>query len=265
MIIEIYQIKATAKNLFEVFENSTLLYRAHTPWLSIKAPLPIERFFSLSLSDANDRTLFTTKYAPFENDSPIPSLHANRCNVISNYGRVGYFCVRPTVFGTREKQFDIVYQDRFVTGYDASIGNRRAVSFYDAGAQVAQLTSPLAAQNNLNSYFLHIAPGHEALLPILVFFAIYFDYLYYNNSGEFVSNSATVSWQYSFKTDHYDPDWIKNTFGEQEACRLESAINACRDTSINQIKRSMKLFAIFGGIIAIAVLVIFALSYFNNR
>ncbi|MEA5002889.1 MAG: hypothetical protein VB081_05270, partial [Christensenella sp.] len=209
MIIEIIQKRTREQNLFEFNENGKTLYLTRLPWRSVSPPLPHEKFHTLTLDSPRREPLFSLRFQPFDEICSFPFTTNKRYDaytVTGKYGLAGSFYAMSN--GRLENEIYLTCQNKLFTCYDRAQGSRRLLSIFHMGSQCAQVTSPLSEQGFDRAYTLHIAPRFDYLLPLLCFFTLYWDFESDDRTG-FYPSAHTVSWQYSFKTDHYDPDWIK--------------------------------------------------------
>ena len=96
------------------------------------------------------------------------------------------------------------------------------------------------------------------MLPILSFFTIYVDAQKFNRPGHIAGRSVEKSWSYSFNrnNDKYDPDWVRETFGQEAARQLEDLLAARpkrQDADAEQPRKRRRLVI---AILAVMVLVI---------
>ena len=142
-----------------------------------------------------------------------------------------------------DEKYCLEANGRELFGYAISKGKFAAVSIYDGQDQIAQITKPLAAVNNLDFYYLHIIEGYENLLPLLTFFTIYYDYREYSNKGQAAAKSASISysWTWSKNNRFYQSDWIARRFGQAEAERLKRETGLQRQAAGTEVKRMAKI------------------------
>lgn len=269
MIIKIHQTQSNGKNLYEISDESGVLFHARAPWLEINLPFNADNLRKLSMTDPAGQIVYTTKYSVLENvlEGALPlkylwtgeqrfrqySIHGRDGVVGSFYGRVnGFF----------DGKCCIENNGRIILGYSVSKGSYEVVCFYDGEKQIAQLTKYHVVSNNLDQYYLHILDDCRDLVPILSFFAIYYDYHNYNNGGELVykKTEVRIKYTYSKANRYYDPNWIACHFGEAEALRLREELERLRGDAMKKVKRAFKIAAIvFAAVMAVIVPVVITL------
>ena len=266
MFITVRQTQSNGKNLFQVEAESGILFRAQTPWADIQAPFQLENMRKLRFTDAHGSELFHTSYHVLENTMQAISRYKYlfgtstkllEYQVIGRDGTVlgSFYGQLDDIFTT---QMTIDYLGRTYSCYDRTLGNTYVISIYDGERQIAQVTKPLDVWDRLDIFYLHLDDGYGDLLPILSFFTIYVDAQKFNRPGQITVDAVEKNWSYSFdrNNERYDPDWIRRTFGQGEADRLNHLLETHPEKAPKdpvQAKRNRRL------IIGIAVAVVLVL------
>ena len=104
--------------------------------------------------------------------------------------------------------------------------------------QIGQITKPLIVTNNLDKYYIHLLDEAIDLLPILSFFVVYYDYLKFNNSGEFVKYKKEIKREYTYNKNNrfYNPNWLKENFLSEEAEIINEDWAAQPPRKVNKMK-----------------------------
>ncbi|MBQ8165246.1 MAG: hypothetical protein IJZ94_05480 [Clostridia bacterium] len=253
MIAKVTQTQANGKNCFEISTSTGVLFYAQTSWMNINLPFDAQNIRELVFTDCNGEVVYTTSYSVIENTLeralPFKYLYAGeqrfgQYSVIGKNGIEGSFYSRQD--GFFDKKYCIEKNGRFVLGYSISKGSFEAISFYEGGRQIAQITKPLNVEDNLDVYFIHLSADRDELFPIIAFFCVYFDYQKYNRAGEIVAKKTEVNLRYTLDKNNkfYNPDWIKNEFGKAEADRFKSELKAHNQRVSNKFRKKLKIFAI---------------------
>ncbi len=261
MILEINQTNSAGINMFEVVENGQLIYRAESPWY----PMVTDHTRKIKMFNPMGQQVFETHYGLLENiaESAIPYKYLftgaqrfNQYSVINSLGdTIGAFYKEAN--GLLDGKLVLQYKDRGLTGYRRSIGPIEVVSFYEEDRVVAQLTKSNKSVDNLDRYLLHVIDGYDAWLPVMVFFVVYFDFIYHNNSGEIMVGTK-IKYTYSFdkNMDKYDPNFILANFGQEEADRIAGKGPNSIVPPTTVAGMSMKTFwIIFGSCWGVAILI----------
>lgn len=250
MLVTIRQIKANFENLFEVTLDGRILFHAKAPWMKASLPFKAENLRELTFSDVTGETLYTTRYKFIDNmvEEAIPFKYLitkeqrfGQFEIVGTNGSEGSFYTMQN--GMFDSKFCIEHMGRVFLGYSLDKGRNNYVSIYDGEKQIAQITKPLAVTDNLDIYFLHIKDEYEAIIPVLSFFTVYYDYINYNNSGEFVKNSVEVSVSYTYgkNNNKYNPNWIAQEFGQQVSDELKQTLETLTGQSVAQVKKVFKI------------------------
>ena len=266
MFITIRQTQASKKNLFQVEGEAGILFRARTPWASIQAPFQAENLRQLTFTDAQGNTLFHTDYNILENTMQAVSRYKYlfgtatklmEYQVLDNDGRsLGSFYTQ--IDGAFTSQMTIDYQEQTYACYDRALGKIYVISVFDGERQIAQISKSLDVWDRLDIFYLYLDDAYQDMLPILSFFTIYVDAQKFNRPGHIAGRSVEKSWSYSFNrnNDKYDPDWVRETFGQEAARQLEDLLAARpkrRDADAEQPRKRRRLVI---AILAVMVLVI---------
>ncbi len=259
MILGINQTLTKGINKFEITRDNQLIYSAETPW----NPVHLKE---LHLMNAEGKMIYTTKYATLQNVEsqfmPYNYLFTGeqefeRYGVIDAAGNeVGAFFVEKN--GFLKAKICLEYCGKLIVGYMRTLGTMEYVTFYDGETVVGQLTkSNKIVADNKDSYMIHFVDGYDNLEAVLAFFVIYYDYRYHNNTAEFYKGYKVVYKKtYHRNIDKYDPDFIRNNFGEAEMLHMDTFFKESvkKSSSLN-----MKVFWIVFGV-AWAVVIIIALA-----
>lgn len=266
MILGINQTKSAGKNAFVITEDGFPIYKAESPWT------PIHKL-SLSITDEAGQPLYNTSYSFYENftEELIPfkylftgSQKFDQFSVTDTDGKIiGSFYIEKN--GLWDSKVCIKYNDKLLIGYRVGTGFDENVTFYDGDTVVGQLTKSNAmVANNKDNYMLHFIDEYVELKPLLAFFAIYYDFVYHNNTGE-----AVVGYKVSYKkslhknVDKYDMDFIRNNFGENA---VQDMNNFFKDSVKKSSSLNLKLFwTIFGIGVGLAAFMAFVIIFVFNR
>jgi len=154
----------------------------------------------------------------------------------------------------------IMYYDHVIHGFDVFHGREQSVSFFinDDTEQVAELVKPLAVKDNMDYYYLFLKDEYEEFMPILMYFTIYFDFVYYSHVGDFKFDVIEIN-NYYTKTranDYYDPNWITDNFGPDAKNEMQAKMDGLVKEAKTKIARILKLI-----LISIPIGAIFATIY----
>lgn len=265
MLITIQQTKSNYENLFEVSCCNQVLFHAKAPWMNVSLPFNADNVRKLTFSNAAGENLYTTRYSIIDNmlEETIPFKYLlskgqrfGQFEIIGNNGREGAFYTLQN--GYFDKRFCLEHEGKVYLGYDIQNGISHIISIFDDDVQIAQITKPLATVDNLDVYYLHIKDELEALIPVLSFFVIYFDYRRYNNSGEITKNSVEISVGYSYDKNNskYNPNWISQEFGQQAADELSQIITKQREEITAKAKKLAKIIGISFLVLFVLILII---------
>lgn len=270
MVAKVTQTKANGQNLFEISNSTGVLFYAKTPWMNLNLPFNLENIQQLIMMTKSGEVAYTTSYSVVENvvegAIPLKFLWSDgqrflRYSIVNNDEIRGSFYARQDGFW--DSKFVIENNGRQVIGYDIGVGKIRALSLYENGVQICQITKPLSTINNLDIYYIHLLDEDIDLLPVLSFFVIYYDYLKYNRAGEFVYEKIEINREYTYDANnkYYNPDWIEQHFGKAESDRFKEEINQYDEAAKKRARRIVKIvFLGFG--IALVVAGIFLLVLF---
>ena len=258
MRVIIQQTRSDGKNLFQVISNGQILFQAKTPWFNLNMPFNLEKKRELVFTDPAGETLYTTRYNVIENmvEEFIPMKYLvtkeqkfGQFELIGKNGEEGkFYTVQNALL---DEKFCIKYGERMFLGYVRDTGRNSFVSIYEDDTQIAQITKPHTVTDNLDVYYLHIKDEYSFLLPVLSFFVVFFDYSRYNHSGELrMGTQYDIKYSYDKNIDKYNPNWIAEEFGRQEAEEFEEIIKGTNEVDSADLKKLLKImglcFLIFG-------------------
>lgn len=256
MILGINQTSSNGVNRFEITKNNQVIYTAETPW----APVHLKEFYLMNPQGAR---IYTTKYAILQNAvsqfMPYKYLFTGeqqfeRYGVVDVGGNeIGAFFVEKN--GLLDSKICLEYFGKILVGYKRSLGTMEYVTFYDGENVVGQLTkSNRVIADNMDYYMIHFVDGYESLEAVLAFFAIYYDYRYHNNTAKAYKGYKVVYKKtYHKNIDKFDPDFIRNNFGEDELMHMETFF---KDSIQKSSTLNMKVFwTIFGAGWAAAIMI----------
>ena len=270
MILEINQISANGKNLFEIIEGGQLLYQAHSPWL----PMITDAARKITMSDPAGQKVFETNYSFLENMSEaiVPFKYLltgaqkfNQYSVVDADGKtIGAFYSE--LNGLIDKKLYLQRENRAIVGYRRSVGNKEVVSFYQNERQVGQLTRSNSTVNNQDRYLPHFLPGYESWLPILAFFTVYYDFMYHNNSGKvMIGYSTKYVYTYDKNNKKYDKNFIRNNFGQAEDDRINgkgsNSMKAKASVGNLTMKQFWTIFGIGWGVAILTAVIILLIVF----
>ena len=234
MLITIRQTQANGKNLFQVEQEGRVLYRARTPWADIQIPFQVENLRELTFTDADGNEVFHTAYNLLENAVHTATKYKYIFGATAKLGEYQVVDGDGTVYGSFYTQIDAPFttqmtidcRDRAYDCYARALGKIYVISVFEGERQIAQITKPLDVWDRLDIFYLHLDDGYGDLLPILSFFTIYVDAQKFNRPGQITVDAVEKNWSYSFdrNNERYDPDWVRRTFGQGEADRLNQLL-----------------------------------------
>ncbi len=266
MILQIKQTCSKGENRFDIISNGEIIYKADSSWL----PMVTDRFRKMHITDCSGGLLYQTQYSLLENmgESMIPfkylftgSQKFLKFDVVNHENsHVGSFYTETS--GIVDSKVCVEYGGRILVGYRRQIGIKEYISFYEEETQVGQISKSNKVVDNLDSYLLHFLDGYDEWLPMLAFFTIYYDFLYYNHSGE---SNKTYSVKYTYtigkKKDKYNEDFILKNFGAEEVTRMEELMKVKPMVGGMSLKTFWIIFAAGWGaallIAAIILLIVF--------
>ena len=267
MLITIRQTQANGKNLFQVEREGTVLYRARTPWVDIQTPFQVENLRELTFTDADGNEVFHTAYNLVENAVHTATEYKFIFGATSKLGEYQVVGGDGTAYGSFCTQIDAPFTtqmtidcgERAYACYARALGKIYVISVFDGARQIAQITKPLDVWDRLDIFYLHLDDGYGDLLPILSFFTIYVDAQKFNRPGQITVDAVEKNWSYSFdrNNERYDPDWIRRTFGQGEADRLNHLLETHPEKAPKdpvQAKRNRRL--IIGIVVAVVLVLI---------
>lgn len=272
MLVTIEQTKSNFENLFDISSDGQTLFHARAPWMKASVPFNADNVRKLTFFDAAGETLYTTRYSIIDNtlEEAVPFKYLltkeqrfGQFEIIGRDGREGAFYTLQN--GMFETKFCIEHRGDVYFGYSMDNGRNNIVSIYAGETQIAQITKPLTVIENLDIYYLHLKEDYRSMIPLLAFFTVYYDYRKYNNSGEITKNSVEISVSYSFDKNNskYDPNWIAQEFGQEEAEQLENALRAIREQGSAKAKKIAKIIGIFFLFsILLSLIILFLIFYF---
>lgn len=256
MILGINQVVSKGINKFEVTRDNHLIYLAETPW----KPIHLKE---LHLMNPDGKIIYTTKYATIQNMAsqfmPYKYLFTGE-QEFERYGivddtenEVGAFFVEKN--GFLDAKICLEYLGKLIIGYKRSLGTMEYVTFYDGETVVGQLTkSNKIVADNMDNYMIHFVDGYDSLEAVLAFFVMYYDYRYHNNTANVHKGYKVVYKKvYHRNIDKFDPDFIKNNFGEEEITHMDTFF---KESVKKSSTLNMKVFwIIFGAGWALAIIV----------
>lgn len=271
MLVTIQQTKSNLENLFNVSSNGQTLFYASAPWMKISVPFNVENIRKLTFSNEAGEPLYTTRYNIIDNtlEESLPFKYLitkeqrfGQFEIIGKNGKEGTFYTLQT--GIFDRKFYIEHMGNVYFGYSIDIGKKNIVSIYADDTQIAQITKPLTVIDNLDIYYMHIKEDFTALIPILSFFTIYYDYRKYNNAGKLTKNSVEVAVSYSHDKNNskYNPNWIAEQFGPQASDELEVVLRELEEKGSAQVKKIGRMVALSFLIIILIALVVLFIVFF---
>lgn len=265
MILEIQQTYANEINQFKILEQNRILYNAATPFINPATPIGSNSLHQLSLTDPAGHVAFTTRYNVLENfkESAIPlsylfkdSKKISKYSILDSSNNIcGAFYLEYNALMSHKMCME--YHEQLITCFKRSVGDREVVSFYQAETQIGQLTKPNCVAKNLDHYFIHFIDGYQSWIPIISLFVIYYDFLYHNHSGEYMSKGYDNNKTYTYDKNNnkYNKDFIRNNFGESEYQRINTFIKqSYSNVHANSGFDIKKFWIIFAGGWAITIL-----------
>ena len=259
MLININQIRTNGKNLFQVYINNYLTYYAETPWFDVKLPLGIENSRVLKFMDNNGQLVYRTKYNILENtlETAVPLKYLftgeqrfMQMSILNQYNQI---CgsIYNKVNGLIDTKLCFSFNNELFIGHDVCSGKIRTISVFKGDLQVAQVTKPLSVKNNLDSYCIHLLDDYAYIADVISFFVIYFDYLYYRNSGQIVKEKTSFQMEYTYSKSNkfYNKFWIKEHFGDEEHARYTQMIEQNYIEGKKEFNRILSILKIVGLIV----------------
>ena len=227
MIFEVKQTRAAGGNEFDIVCGDKALYRGTASWF----PLGLDKTNKVTLCDPDGRLLYETKYHLMDNliEASLPFKNLtkegqkfDRYQVLDAAGNVvgAFYDLRRVCLDNR---MCIAVGDKLYNAFRREMGFYEAASFYDGETQFAQLTRTGVVVDNLDHYYFHLLPAYESLLPLMALYAVYYDFIHHNNSGQyFKGKSVNMSYSYDIHQKKYNANFIRDNFGEEENQRLEA-------------------------------------------
>lgn len=268
MILQIKQTCSAGQNRFDIIGNGEILYKADSSWL----PMVSDKSRKMHITDCSGRLLYQTYYSLLENmvESLIPfkylftgSQKFFKFDVVNHMDSyVGSFYAETK--GIADSKVCVEYHGRILVGYRRKSGIKEFISFYDGEIQVGQITKSNKVVDNLDSYMLHFVDGYDEWLPMLAFFTIYYDFLYYNHSGE-INKTYSVKYSYTIdkNKDKYNEDFIVKNFGPEEVARMEELMKVKPTVAGMSLKTFWIIFAAGWGV-ALLIAAIILIIVFSN-
>lgn len=262
MILEIKQTSSYGQNTFDIIDNGETIYKADSSWM----PLVTDRTKKMHITDVSGTLLYQTKYSLVENLGEglaafkylfTGSQKFIKFDIIdAGDNHKGSFYTEMN--GIAKSKVCIEYDGKVLVGYRRAIGVKEFVSFYDGETQVGQITKNNKVVDNLDAYILHFLDGYDGWTPILAFFTIYYDYLYYNHSGQ-INKTYSVKYNYTFdrNNDKYNEDFILKNFGAEEVARMEELMKVTPKIGGMSMKTFWIIFAsVWGAALLIAAIIL---------
>ena len=264
MIIKVQQTQSNFKNRFEVRVNDEVKYLSGAPWMKIKMPLRLERARKCVLTGTDERILFSSHYNFPQNikESAIPMkwiiTGEQKSSIYEIFDGEGEHCgvFYKLTKGLLDSEYVIEYGDYILKTYDVSVGKTRNIMFYKDDVQIAELVKSMNVSDNLDTYYIYLLDEYAELESILSFFAVFFDYKHYNNSGEvFKGEYVGVRYSYSKNNKFYNKKWIPEHFGGEAAF---AELRAEQEEIKKNFKKHAKIILLINGILWLIALVVLA-------
>ena len=174
MILEVKQVSANGRNLFEVIREGNVIYHGSASWY----PMGVDQANKVVLTDPNGNMVFQTKYSVTDNiaESSVPFKYLftgeqkfHMYQVADAAGNIigSFFEVQKSMMDVR---LCLSFDNRVIFGYQKSVGYREVVSFYENDVQVGQLTRSNKVVDHLDHYFVHFVSPYDELLPLVAMF-----------------------------------------------------------------------------------------------
>lgn len=237
MKIEIMQIRAGDRNQFMIFENQQLRYQVTYDGNGIFPGLNSSSM--IQMKDVNGNSVFhancTYKDQLKDELQSIQSMFtgeatANKYRVcMANGMQVG--AIYEIQQRVKEEKLCVEFQGRALVGQRKRMGEEEYFSIYDGQRQVGQLTKKGFSFHSRDAYIVHLIPGYEGMMPIMAFFAVYYDYKYHNDSTiRRIGKRSTGT--HSVGQNGYNPNFICHYFGPEEPARMDMFFNAVSQGAI---------------------------------
>lgn len=256
MLIVVEQTKRNDLFSFQVMVDGVLTYTSAKSDPAFKSVPYINIFSKIRVTDMYGRVPFIAGWnylsdlknyiIPFKELLP-GGKDMGAFHVMDGYGNpVGYFATHAD--GVFDNYKTIVYQNQVIHGFDVSHGRERSISFFinNDSFQIAELVKPLVVKDNMDYYYLYLKDEYSYLMPILMYFTIYFDLLYYPHAGENQKNFIQVDnlHTYSKANNYYDENWITNNFGPYAKSEMHARMDGLVVEAKANVARVFKLMKI---------------------
>ena len=245
MLAKVTQTKSNGENLFEISNSSGVLFYAKAPWMNLNLPFNIDNMRNIFMTNRNGEVVYKSSYSVVENaiESALPFKYFwGQSTKISKYSILAGDEVRGSFYNRQDGIWDtkliIECNGRIIWGAEVSTGKFKTISLYVEDHQIGQITKPLIVTNNLDKYYIHLLDEAIDLLPILSFFVVYYDYLKFNNSGEFVKYKKEIKREYTYNKNNrfYNPNWLMENFLPEEAEIINEDWVAQPPRKVNKMK-----------------------------
>lgn len=231
MILEVKQTNAVKHNEFDVIRDGNVIYRGNASWWKI---LEIDKLNKVNLTDPEGNVLLHTRYKmidtflgftiPFKRQKgPEKKFCMYEILDASEQVKAVFYSVENAA---KDVRLCLSFGGRVIDGYRRCMGLKEVVSFYENDTQIGQITRSRTVVDHLDQYYVHFLPEYDQQLPLIAMYAVFYDFLYHNNSGNIGKNTKTISLAYTHDgyDDKYQPDFIRNHFGEQEDERINALV-----------------------------------------
>jgi len=279
MIIDIQQTKAERGIQFDIIINGEKTYTSVNPWFSLQAPLRLEDIRTSQLMDLQGNTRYYTDFDVIENK--LHSLiHAKYLVGLPAKSRIFSVrdCTGVTIGGFHrmakgllKNHHVILYHNKELVGYSKSTGRFRIISIYDGEEQVALVTLCFVGKDGKFNSKVFIKPGYEPLAEILSFFTAFgcrveipSTPMGSQSGGVFLMRGEEMHFSYTKDRygKYYNPNWIKDTFGQKVYDDFMAEILARRAEMWGKMKGWVIFLIIFGSVMLLGTL--FLLFYLNT-
>lgn len=243
MKIEVIQTNNEEKNEFEIKYNDTLKYKAKLPFVTIDAPLDLEKIRKIKIVDSNDSEIYTTDYQYIENlkEECIPLKYLvtgnqkfNQLLFISNSTTIKIYYEVNGIFNSR---YIIEINDKKYFCYSIEDGYIRHFPIYDGEIQVGEALKSNVVIDEKDEYFCYLKEGYETLSDGIVALLLYLDRNEYTSSY-LVNKSYSLYKKFSYnKTNKfYDKEWVKNNFSDEFYKKINNDVSLVKQKLKNPVQ-----------------------------
>lgn len=222
MLVTLRQEIGKKWRCFNVKQDGNAFLKIETPWEKALEVCHMEDLAKISFYDESGRSKFHTgcRLVSDQHGSVISLEQINAIGprfyqlfITSEKGKEGSFYLEPS--GKFADGIRLESHGKEICGTTFYDEQTQGVAFFENDRQVAQLTRPLRSKQHLAIFYLHIAPGSEELLPLLLYFCLYCD------TRRLHHGTSSLSYQKKAP----DPYWVTTTFGSEATADFQKMLD----------------------------------------